>query len=127
MATRTVQLSSEEKKFVAVVDRVMTDPEFAKRMQDDPATALTSAGYKLTPAQKRALANPKSASQVDAEMLRIPTVRPVVRILTKGTQPVVQVAVNTILAATAGPEVSPRAKTAAKKAVKAKKPASRKR
>jgi hypothetical protein len=116
MATRS--LSQQEKKFADVVDRVIADPKFAKTMQDDPTGALTSAGFRLTAAQKSALRNPRLVTGDEASARS--WTRPVVRILTKGTRPVVSVAVNTVLAAQAAPSARPTKKAAAKKRTAAK-------
>src|SRR5580698_7417588 len=82
----------DQEKFAALIGRVFTDKEFAKAVESNPAEALKSAGYTLTPEQVHNMKQPLG-SHVDA----FPWTKPVVSILTKGTQPVVQVAVNTIL------------------------------
>jgi hypothetical protein len=120
MPTRYIPMSDDEQKFSALIDRVFTDPAFAKSMQANPAAALTQAGYTLTPAQteqlKRAapLQIPEVGDQFVAFPLTRPLVsvltkgtRPVVRVITKGTQPAVQVAVNTVVSvqASTAPEL----------------------
>lgn len=83
-----------EKDFTALVDKVIGDPTFAKALKGDPAKTLEQEGFKLTAAEKKALSNRQI---YDSEaLMKIPTVRPVVRVLTKGTQPVVQVAVSVL-------------------------------
>lgn len=82
-------------------------------MQSDPASALTSVGYKLSPAQRRALADPKLKAPIDVDVAKIPWTKPLVRIVTKGTKPVVSVAVQTVL--TAAPTRSAASKKTAKK------------
>lgn len=86
-------LSSKDKKFADVVDRALSDPGFARKLESDPEAALTSAGFKLTAAQRRTLANPRLT---DAEVQKIPLTRPLVRIITKGTKPVVRVVTGSV-------------------------------
>jgi hypothetical protein len=111
MPTQYVPLSDDEQRIAALIDRIFTDKKFAQAMSNDPATALQSAGYKLTARDKQRLKNPKvfSTSGSEAEIslsfvrpaVRILTrgTRPVVRVITKGTQPAVSVATNTVISA----------------------------
>lgn len=97
MPTRYVPMSEDEQKFAALVERVFSDPAFAKAMQTDPAKALAGAGYQLTAAQTAQLKSPKPAEipGLDLEQLAAAPaaslIRPVVNIITKGTKPVVRV------------------------------------
>lgn len=110
MATK---LSREDQRFADVVDRVLTDSAFAKKLERDPATTLTAAGFKLTAAQRKAIISPKGP---DFEALKLPT-KPLVRIVTKGTKPVVQVVVNSVVVKkeSTAPEPSATKRTAAKR------------
>jgi hypothetical protein len=86
--------SAEEQKFSELIGKVFTDPKFAQAMEHDPEKALKDHGIHLNEHQKKALTagkadvrnlTPQDATQVAA------FVRPVVSVLTKGTQPAVQV------------------------------------
>jgi hypothetical protein len=83
--------SEDEKKFAALMGRIFADEKFAADMEKNPAQALQQAGFQLDDDQRNSL----QASGGDAA-LRIPTVRPVVRVLTRGTQPVVQVVTGSV-------------------------------
>jgi hypothetical protein len=87
---------AQDKKIAAAIDRVFTDPTFAKSMQKDPAGALASAGLRLNAMQKERLGH---LIKLPEEVVAISWTRPVVRILTKGTQPAVQVLVKTVVVA----------------------------
>lgn len=86
-------LSSKDKKFADLVDRALSDPQFARKLESDPATTLSSAGFKLTAAQRRTLANPRLT---EADVQRVALTRPLVRIITKGTKPVVRVVTGSV-------------------------------
>jgi hypothetical protein len=88
--------SPQDKKIAAAIERVFTDQQFAKDMQKDPVSALASAGFKLNAMQKERLVHLEALPD---EVAPRSWTRPVVRILTRGTQPAVNVLVRTVIVA----------------------------
>lgn len=96
-----VQQSESEKHLAQVIGKIFSDEKFAHALESNPEEALKQVGVHLSADQKSTLAKSRSETFAlpPAGEAAIPWTRPVVRVLTKGTRPVVQVAVRTILAA----------------------------
>jgi hypothetical protein len=89
-----------DQQFSAIVNRIFSDQKFANALEQNPEKALTDAGFKLSAAQTKALhSGAAEARKVAVDPLVASWVRPVVSVLTKGTQPVVQVVVNSVVVA----------------------------
>jgi len=85
-------------QFTAIVNRIFSDQNFAKSLEQNPEKALTEAGFKLSAAQAKALqSGAAEARKIAVDPTVASWVRPVVSVLTKGTQPVVQVVVNSVV------------------------------
>jgi len=99
--------SAGDKEFAELLGKVFTDPGFAKALEQDPEKALRDAGYQLDQKQLGAIkAGEAKIANVDANVAAF--VRPVVSVLTKGTQPAVQVVVSsTVVASKAAGEENP--------------------
>jgi hypothetical protein len=89
--------TAADKNFSEIVGRIFSDEKFAQGLERSPEATLREAGYKLDDNQLKAL----NAGAADARNLAAvdPTtvaafVSPVVRVLTKGTKPVVSVVVS---------------------------------
>ena len=81
---------------------MFSDQNFAKALEQDPEKALHDAGYKLNEAQLNALrSSSPQAANVAADVSVAAFVRAVVSVLTKGTQPAVQVVVSSAVVASA--------------------------
>lgn len=115
MPERYIPMSEDEKKFSDLLERVLTDTNFAQELRDRPVSALQRAGYQLSERDKKVLESQRIddeelelAGVTDITELKFPITKPVVsiltkgtkpvvRVVTKGTQPVVQVAVKTVI------------------------------
>ena len=90
-----------EQQFATLIGRIFSDPNFAKAMEQNPEKALQDAGYKLDEHQMKALkagaGRVANVAPSDANVAAF--VRPVVSVLTKGTQPAVQVVVSSAVVA----------------------------
>jgi hypothetical protein len=89
---------AQQQQFNELIGRVFSDQSFAQALEKDPEKALKDAGYSLDQHQLEAIRNkPATAANVDANVAAF--VRPVVSVLTKGTQPAVQVVVSSAVVA----------------------------
>ena len=90
--------SDEDKQLAQVIGRIFSDEKFAQRLEKHPEEALREAGVSLSPEQKKSLAGKTEHFTVPASgEAAISWTKPLVRVLTKGTKPVVQVAVNSVI------------------------------
>jgi len=98
--------TNSDKEFSKIVGRIFSDEKFAQGLESDPESTLKAAGYTLDSNQVKALSDSRTraaaaglgdaatANVSDAQVAAF--VSPVVRVLTKGTKPVVNVAVSSV-------------------------------
>jgi hypothetical protein len=100
MPDRDGPTSENEQQFARLVDRIFADEEFARAMDSDPEATLREAGVELGEPQLAGIRQVRRFEVPDDlgdGQNAISWTRPVVQILTKGTRPVVNVVVNSVV------------------------------
>ncbi|HEY0328692.1 MAG TPA: Os1348 family NHLP clan protein [Rhodopseudomonas sp.] len=93
--------TASDRTFSELVGRIFSDEKFAQALESNPAAALRDAGYKLDDTQVKALNSPEARNLAAADPSVAAFVSPVVRVLTKGTKPAVNVVVSSAVVASA--------------------------
>jgi hypothetical protein len=91
MSTLVTHPTPDEVAFARVMEKVITDPDFAKEMRADASGALKKAGFTLTPEQENRIKATKRIGEGSTVQPLI--VSPAVQV---GTDPAVQVAVDAV-------------------------------